>query len=753
MTSERFGIIIKALSSGRHPMYDKPLTQDTTLQILQHRQVQRALLYYAGKSSSHNSKEAGLFQALADCQNPVTGKPLNKQEAWNLLHNPSVLEMLRHAADPSKATAAPPTSFKRNTLISVVIPLLILWMGVLIWWGLEHYSRQPGSIHDPVFKPYLKRIKPPVRDEYAMASRKPADIKKSDRDLHRLQQFLSRYSRSGAILNKPNIPDQLDALVMSSPNRLLPLINTKAFALLELDHSMANALRQAGLKNLQVLQSGEEAPSHCRAVGSWTWPVREWLSSGMTANLFHSYTVDGCAKKMPIQAGSIIAVWVGSDEKALSNDLINACTQVVFGRDDQSDISSEPWLDVANCVDGTSVYLAAGIGPESVMVSTKNSTLRQKQLADVLTSLPVDQNIDSAHYTSYIALYHLGRVSHGKLNIESGLLHFKQLINGEGSTENWKTVVSGPQRIKTRRRAEARLNPDCRRKPMTHRAQAKTTSVPVTQTEDNTPRILINRDPRVFDNICMGDTLIFNVYAANIKRIMISFDNANAKDLSGIQIIQSVNFQNSVEFTTPPDWHGFTTISATGFTEVSGKPSIAGNKVTFNIKPKLLQQEANSRAGVKERRIQKTLRPKSNIVADKRTVKEFFEIYIELRNSFDPAWKKMFAPDAVISYRNTTNKTMSIYSAARGRDNRLLLKQLRQKLKANNEKGLFSNIEILRHRNGYRIKASRYSSYYCSTDKHYYITVLPDTDGQLKITAERLAFPSKPECNPDNIGT
>ncbi len=749
MTSERFGIIIKALSSGRHPMYGKPLTQDTILQILQHRQVQRALLYYAGKSSNHNSKEAGLFQALADCQNPATGKPLDKQEAWNLLHNPSVLDILKRAADSSEATAAPPARFKRNTLISVVIPLLILWMGVLIWWGLEHYSRQPGSIHDPVLKPYLRRIK----NERAMASRKPANIKKSDQGLHHLQQVISRYSRRGAILNKPNIPDQLDALVMSSPDRLLPLINTKAFALLELDGSMANALRQAGLKNLQVLHSGEEAPSHCHTIGSWTWPVREWLSSGMTANLFHSYTVDGCAKKMPIQAGRVIAVWVGSDEKTLSNDLINACTQVVFGRDDQSNISSEPWLDIANCADGTSVYLAAGVGPKSVIVSTKESTLIQKQLADVLTSLPVDQNIDSARYTNYIALYHLGRVSHGKLNIEPGRLHFKQLINGEGSTENWKTVLSGPQRIEARRRAEPRLNPDCRRKPMTHRAQAKTTSVPVTQTEDNTPRVLINRDPRVFDNVCMGDTLIFNVYAANIKRIMISFDNANAKDMSGIQIIQSVNFQNSVEFTIPPDWHGFTTISATGFTEVSGKPSIAGNKVTFNIKPKILQQRASNRAGVKERRIQKALHPKSNIVADKRTVKEFFEIYIELRNSFDPAWKKMYARDAAITYRNSTKKTMSIYSGARGRDNRLLLKRLRQEFKANNEKGLFSNIEILRHRNGYRIKATRYSSYYCSTDKHYYMTIIPDTYGQLKITAERLAFPSKTKCNPGNIDT
>ncbi len=754
MMSEQFGTIIQALSTGRNPTCDKPLTQDTILQILQHPQVQRALIYHAGKSSNHNSKEAGILQALADCQDPVTGNPLDKQDAWNLLQNPSVLAILKSAAGSSEPVADAPARFKHNTFIRVVIPLLILWLGIVIWWGLEHYSRQPGSIHDPVLEPYLERLNPPVKDKKAMASRSSVNNKESDRDLHRLREFLNRYSSRGLRRNKQSIPDQMDALVMSSPERLLPLINTQAFALLELDDSLANHLRQAGLKYLQVLQSGEETSSHCHAIDSWTWSVRELLSSGMTANLFRPHAVDGCAEKMPVQTGRVVAVWVGSEQNVPDDNLKNACTQVVFDRKGQSDTSSEPWLDVANCADGTSIYLAAGIGPESVMVPTKKSSVTQKRLSDILISLPVDQNIDSARYANYIALYHLGRVSRGKLIIEPGLLSFRQLVSGEGDIAISNTVARSPKTFQKRiqvRHAESRLNPDCRRDPVTHKSQTKIVNAPVTQAEDKTPKVLINRDPKVFDDVCAGDTLIFNIYAANIERVMLNFDNANAKDgMGGIQLIQPVNFQNSVKFTTPSDWHGFTTISATGFAKVDGKPFIAGNKVTFNIKPKTIQKKANNRnrAGKTERRNQRVPRGQSNVVVDKRTLKEFFENYIHLRNSFDPALKKLYARNALITHFNPTKRRTTTYSDDRGRGS---LKRFRQELEANNEKGKFSGVKILKHSNGYKIKASRYSTYYCITDKQYYMIVESDTDGKLKIITERLSFPSEPECNKEGV--
>ena len=175
--------IIWALAEGCHPASGEPLTPDTALKTVQHSRVRRTFLRTLESCARHlDEDDVEMLKAIADARDPESGKPLDEQSAWALLHDPFVISTLKRAAtgpSPSRSpapahteTSPSPPRFRKNILISVVIPLVILWLGVVVWWGLEHYSHRPGSIYDPALKPYLSKIFPPVKDLSATAGSK-----------------------------------------------------------------------------------------------------------------------------------------------------------------------------------------------------------------------------------------------------------------------------------------------------------------------------------------------------------------------------------------------------------------------------------------------------------------------------------------------------------------------------------------------------------------------------------------------------
>jgi len=107
-----------------------------------------------------------------------------------------------------------------------------------------------------------------------------------------------------------------------------------------------------------------------------------------------------------------------------------------------------------------------------------------------------------------------------------------------------------------------------------------TSSASKNPTENTTPKVLINRDPEVFDIVCQGDKLRYNLYAENVDRILVTYEN-EAEDTFSMQTIDPVPFKNGLEFEVPTTWLGPTSISATGF--VKGKARLASSKVTFTV--------------------------------------------------------------------------------------------------------------------------------------------------------------------------
>jgi len=66
--------------------------------------------------------------------------------------------------------------------------------------------------------------------------------------------------------------------------------------------------------------------------------------------------------------------------------------------------------------------------------------------------------------------------------------------------------------------------------------------------------------------------------------------------------------------------------------------------------------------------------------------------------------------------------------------------------KAQNDKSIFSKIEISEFEDGYKIKADRYSLRKCYTDTGYYMVVKPLSDGSLKIFEEYMETKPLPNC-------
>ncbi|WP_044403369.1 T9SS type A sorting domain-containing protein [Lacinutrix sp. Hel_I_90] len=96
-------------------------------------------------------------------------------------------------------------------------------------------------------------------------------------------------------------------------------------------------------------------------------------------------------------------------------------------------------------------------------------------------------------------------------------------------------------------------------------------------------KILINRDPQVFDNRSPGDVLNFKVYAENTDKIIVFYENENDKEqfIYETRIAGELAFENDFNFVIPEHFYGETTITANGYKQ--GVWGYASNTVTFNV--------------------------------------------------------------------------------------------------------------------------------------------------------------------------
>jgi len=153
---------------------------------------------------------------------------------------------------------------------------------------------------------------------------------------------------------------------------------------------------------------------------------------------------------------------------------------------------------------------------------------------------------------------------------------------------DFKDVLVSEYKEKSQREGDEKIKQSgahfsCASEPVVHKSRNNPTNDATNNipriTSDGAPKVLINRDPRAFDKICEGDTLEYYIYAENVDRIMVTYENNQQTFLHGI--VQPVNFETPMKFTTPKGWLGNTTIKVVGFAK--GEIRLASNKATFNI--------------------------------------------------------------------------------------------------------------------------------------------------------------------------
>lgn len=136
----------------------------------------------------------------------------------------------------------------------------------------------------------------------------------------------------------------------------------------------------------------------------------------------------------------------------------------------------------------------------------------------------------------------------------------------------------------------------------------------------------------------------------------------------------------------------------------------------------------------------------SGAVSANDQVKEFFNRYIQLGESFDPSVASLYADTAQILafrvYPHGLERSMELTGAQ--------WKQLIQKVmplaKAQNDKSTFSNVVIAENDGGFKIKADRYSVRKCYTDSGYYMVARMNEKGSLEIVKEYMETKPLPSC-------
>jgi len=96
-----------------------------------------------------------------------------------------------------------------------------------------------------------------------------------------------------------------------------------------------------------------------------------------------------------------------------------------------------------------------------------------------------------------------------------------------------------------------------------------------------TSKILINRDPAVFDNVFEGDILNYKVYIDDVDEVMLTYSFENGVNNLSIEIKDNLTFENDFSFQIPAGQSGELKITAYGFK--NGQIGFIQNSVTLNI--------------------------------------------------------------------------------------------------------------------------------------------------------------------------
>ncbi len=107
---------------------------------------------------------------------------------------------------------------------------------------------------------------------------------------------------------------------------------------------------------------------------------------------------------------------------------------------------------------------------------------------------------------------------------------------------------------------------------------------PVNQRNENifASKILINRDPAIFENRIEGDVLNFNVYQDDVDRIMLTYESENdSRNFAYEMKSGNLSFENAVTYTIPQGYSGLLTITAYGYK--NGVLGVAKSTVTLNV--------------------------------------------------------------------------------------------------------------------------------------------------------------------------
>jgi hypothetical protein len=420
---------LAALAEGRHPATGETLTRDTILRVLRHPSVIDALLRAAQGELAAEGKQS-ILAALAAGRHPLTGEPLTEELALEALGHPAVILALERAAGRPRPDHQPPESkpgYQSVRLgLQVIIGLLFVWLSLLAWWGFQRFTHGPGTIFDPALSAGRNTILLPGEQQVSLELYKEFRV----------------FVVAGAHKEPSrSMPDYFDSLIMRAPERLLPLVDPRFFALLELDASLAQLLRQEGFTHRMVAAALDESKGHCGDLGGWLWPMWASLDKELSSRVFRSAKSGGCGTVETLEPGDVAVVWAGSVE-AVSDQA--GLPEVAVGSRTDRGRPGEQWFNPGENADGTPVYLALGLGPGCTIFHDPFGSGQTHLIA------PLDKQVDPARYRHWIALYHIGTVQSGRVQpLERPYLI--RFVNGQGQVKPQPPFLLKPSDIGTGR--------------------------------------------------------------------------------------------------------------------------------------------------------------------------------------------------------------------------------------------------------------------------------------------------------------
>jgi hypothetical protein len=132
--------------------------------------------------------------------------------------------------------------------------------------------------------------------------------------------------------------------------------------------------------------------------------------------------------------------------------------------------------------------------------------------------------------------------------------------------------------------------------------------------------------------------------------------------------------------------------------------------------------------------------------ANTATPKQFFNYYITLSENFDPALADLYSDSAKIQTYRKYPHGLERSMALSGLQWKMLINKMMPIAKASNDRSKFSNIKITPIAKKYKIKADRFSTIKCYTDKGYYMVIEPKENGAFEIIEEYMETQPNSNC-------